>query len=109
MTESSLSISASHPLRGERHGVDDAQVARAAAEVPGERFLDLLAAGVWLLVEERFRGQEHARGAVAALGCAELDEGGLEGVQLGAGETFDRHQLAALHLDGKGEAGEGRA
>src|SRR5215510_7272090 len=49
------------------HRLEDLEVPRAAAEVPGEGFRDLRARGLRLLLEERLRGEEEPGRAVPAL------------------------------------------
>ena len=71
-------------------GFEDLQIAGAAAEIAGERFADLIAGGMGILVEERFGGEQNAGSAVAALRCAEISEGFLQRVKLAFGaEAFD--------------------
>ena len=62
-------------------GVEDAHVAGAAAEVSGEAFLDLGEGWVGVFVEEMVGGQDHARGADAALGSAAFEEALLDRVK----------------------------
>src|SRR5207302_2364247 len=95
--------------RGELDGVEDLRVAGAAAEVAGQRLSDLLSRRPGIIGEERSRGQQEARGAVAALGRAELGEGLLERVEpAGAGQALDRRDRATLELDRQRQAGEHR-
>src|SRR5438445_548812 len=62
-------------------GVDDLGVARAAAEVALQRGADRRTIGPRLALEEREDGEEHARGAEAALHGAVTHEGLLQRVQ----------------------------
>src|SRR5258706_13035633 len=66
---------AAHPRSGQLHRFEDLQVPRAAAEVPGQGFGDLLARGLRLLAQQGFRHQQETGRAVAALGRAQLHEG----------------------------------
>jgi hypothetical protein len=84
---------------------EDLDVARAAAEVPGGGLGDLLPRGARVAPQQRVRGQEETRNAVAALGRAELRERVLQGVEGAlAGHALDRRDLAALAFDRQREA-----
>src|SRR5207245_6640343 len=51
--------------------------------------------------------EQHARGAVAALGGTELDEGSLQRVQLrGRAQALDGRDRSALDLDGEEQAAQ---
>src|SRR5215468_4888707 len=93
------------PLHAERRqldGVEDLRVTGAAAEIAGQRHPHLVTARGGIVLEERLRGEENARGAVAALGGAELGEGLLEGMEPGpAGHALDRRDRLTLRLDGE--------
>src|SRR3970040_1716813 len=98
-----------HPLRRQLNGLQNFGVARAAAEVPGERLADFLARWIGVVIEQRFGRDEDARRAIAALGRAQFGERGLERVECPPlGQALDRQNLAALNFDGQGEAGEHR-
>src|SRR4051794_13685796 len=100
-----LSCRALHPLGGEPYGVDDLLVARAAAEVAGERLADLRVARARIARQQVVRGDDQPRRAEAALHAAGLDERALPLVQLAVGrrDPLDGHDLAALGLRGKHE------
>ncbi len=66
--------------RGLENGVEDLAVAGAAADIPAQRGLDLIEAGIGALVEQLRAGHQHARDAVAALHRSVGDEGLLEWV-----------------------------
>src|SRR6266536_316898 len=85
------------------HGPDDVLVSGAPAQVAFEPFADLRVGGVRVGVEQVDRGEDHARGAEAALESVPLVEGALHGVQgvVGAGEPFDGGDLAPVGLDGQ--------
>src|SRR5438445_8328072 len=53
-----------HPARRQLDGLEDLDVARAAAEVSGERLADLVPRRHRAPVEERLGGAENPRGAV---------------------------------------------
>src|SRR5688500_720381 len=79
--------------------LDDLRVARAAAQVAGDRLPDRLLVAVAARLEVGLRGHEHARGADAALGAAGLQERLLERAQRPRGaEALDRAHVRALHL-----------
>src|SRR4051794_22180990 len=101
-----LSCRALHPLGGEPHGVDDLLVARAAAEVAGERLADLRVARVRILRQQVVRRDDQPRRAEAALHAAGLDERALDLVQLAVGgrDALDGDDLAALGLGGEDQA-----
>ena len=97
--------------RGEPPGrqldrVDDLRVARAAAEVAGERLADVGLGGLRVAREQVVARDDQARGAEAALDRAGVDERLLDRVQLARRrEPLDGHDLAALGLRGQHEAG----
>src|SRR2546421_9677912 len=73
-----------HAKSRQLDGIEDLRVARAAAEVAGERLADPLARRRGIVGEQRLRGEEDAGRAVAALRGAELGERLLQRVQAGA-------------------------
>src|SRR3954454_1634853 len=86
------------PRRGP-HGLDDVVVARAAAEVAGERLADLLLARVRVLGQQVRPRHDHPRRAVAALEPVVLPERLLERVQAALGaEAFDGGDLRPVGL-----------
>src|SRR5262249_61158326 len=54
---------------------EDLDVPGAAAEIPGECFLDLIAARLRVLLEQRLRGQKKPRRTVPALRRSQVREG----------------------------------
>src|SRR5690242_8388694 len=91
-----------HLLGRVLHGLDDIDVARAAAQVPGDRLADFLLAGILVALEERARGHEHARRAESALQAVLLGEALLHRMELAALlQAFDRGDLAAVRLHGE--------
>src|SRR5215217_3484469 len=64
---------------------DDVLVARAATDAAGDRGADLLLGRVGVLVQQRARGHQHARGAEAALQRVLLVEALLDRVELAVG------------------------
>src|SRR5262245_59616103 len=61
-------------------GLEDLEVAGAAAEIAGQRLRDLGAGGLRVLAQQGLRPQQEARDAVAALGGPQLREGLLQRV-----------------------------
>src|SRR3990170_4934600 len=101
------------PYRGQLDGLDDLRVARAAAEVAGDRLADGLLARVGAGGEERRGGQEHPGRAGAARRPARLEEGRLEGgedgaLRAGRGQPLDRAHRVAVRLAEGDEAADHR-
>ena len=94
-----------------RHGSQDADVARAAADVAAQVILHLLRGRVRRVLEQRGDGHDHARRAVAALEGALGEKGLLHGMEAVAlGEPLHGDHLAAARLVGEhGAAAHGRA
>ena len=88
------------PSRGRSLGgrfdrFDDLQVAGAAAQVARQRLADPLARRMRLAIEQRLRGDQDARRAVAALRGAEVGEALLQRMQPAVrGEPFDGRDRA---------------
>src|SRR5258708_3077213 len=81
------------------HGLDDVHLAPPAAQVPGNRFADLLLARVLVALEEGARGHQHARGAETALQAVFLGEALLHRMELAALlQALDRRDLRAIGL-----------
>ena len=89
------------------HGLKDLEIAGAPAEISGKRFADLVAVRVRIRVEQRFRRYQNSRGAIAALRCAEVRKGVLQGVEppIG-GEPLDRQDGSSRAFEPKNQAGE---
>ena len=84
-------------------GVEDAHVTGAAAEIPGEAFLNLVQGWLWILIEQVVSGEDHAGSADAALRAAAFEEALLNGVELLVrGDAFDSGELMhrTVHFDG---------
>src|SRR5438132_6134905 len=96
-----------HPRGGQLHRLEYLQIARAAAQVPGQGFRDLRARRPRVLAQELLRHEQEARRAVAALRGAQLGEGLLQGMQDAiAGQALHRRHVTALAFDGQGQAGQ---
>ena len=94
------------PPAAKLDGLDDLLVAGAAAQVAADARLDLVPAGVGVLVQQRLGRHDHAGGAVAALGGGLLDEGLLDGVELVVvAQALDGVHPAALGLERRVDAG----
>src|SRR5437588_4840487 len=95
--------------RGQLDRLEDLDVAGATAENARQRVFDGLARRVGVAVEQRHGGKQHRRRAIPALRGAELGEGDLKGMRIAAPcHAFDRHDVAALQVEGHRQAGEVR-
>src|SRR6266545_620905 len=95
-----LDLLAAHARRCKLNGLVDLDVARAAAEVAGEGVLDLVARGLRVLDQQSLGRKQERRGAVPALGSAQVREGLLQRVE----PAFPRHPFD--RFDGAVRAGE---
>src|SRR5512138_1144455 len=92
-------------LGGQQDAVDDALVASAPADVAGQRFADLLLAGVRVTAEERGRLHDKPRRAETALEAMRIPHRLLQRAHLSVrGQPFDRRYLAAGGLDRQHQA-----
>src|SRR2546422_7736014 len=82
-----------HAGRGQLYSFIDLDIAGAAAEVAGERVLDVVAGRVRIGFEERLGGQEESGRAVAALRGAQVGERLLKRVKL----STLRHSFDCAH------------
>src|SRR3954468_507898 len=73
-----------HPPRTLFDGLDDLLVARAAAEIARDRFLDAAGRRLRLAREQRLGAEQDAGRAIAALRGAKIGKGRLQRMQLGA-------------------------
>src|SRR5712691_1990921 len=69
-----MSPDSAHLLGRVLHGLDDIDVAGAAAQVPRDRLADLLLARVLVALEERAGGHQHPRRTESALQAVLLVE-----------------------------------
>jgi len=84
-------------------------IAGAAAQIAGERIADLIPRRMWMLVEQRLRGHQDARRAIAALRGAEIRERFLQRMQSSIrDEPFHGHHASPVTLDAEHEAREHR-
>ena len=87
----------------------DLQVTRAAAEISGECFADLVARWMRILVEQSFRGNENGWSAIAALRGAEISESFLQRMQCAVrAQTLYGLDFSSVAFDGQKEARENR-
>src|SRR5215212_1344737 len=88
------------------HSVEDLRVARAAAEVAGQRLSDLVLARARASRQQVDGCDDEARRAEAALNRAGLGEGRLNRVQLAVfAQALHGHELMAVSLGRDDEAG----
>src|SRR5215470_5031919 len=84
---------------------DNVAVARAAAEIAGDRFFDLLVGGLDLFAEQSISRHQHARRTVAALDSVVVPERFLQRMQsLVLSQPFDCNDLISIGLHGKHHA-----
>jgi len=85
----------------------DLQITRAAAEISRERFSNLIARGVWILIEQRFCRNENCRSAVAALRRPKISERLLQRMQPAIrAEAFYRFNFSFIAFDSQEQARE---
>src|ERR1700744_2878532 len=103
-------IGLAQPVGGELDGLDDLAIARAAADIAGNRLDDIFARRLVVMTEQRMRGQDHARRAVAALQTMRLAEGVLHDAELSRSrrQPFDRRDLVPVGLNREHQAGARR-
>src|SRR2546429_174802 len=77
-------------------GLPDAVVGGAAAQI-GHGLVDLRIGGLWMGLEQRGSGHDHAGLAVAALRHVLVHPGLLDGVGTVAGQPFDGRDRLAAH------------
>ena len=92
---------------GQEDRILDFLIPRAAADVVAQGELDLLPAGVGVLVQKALGAHHHARGAEAALHRPAVGEGVGVHVLLPVGEALAGHHRLALHFGGALDAGLG--
>jgi hypothetical protein len=81
-------------------GLDNILVARTAAQVTAQAYPDLQLAGVGVLSQQGFDGQQKARRTEATLKAVRFMEGLLDRMQLSRArrQTFHRSQLGTICL-----------
>src|SRR4029453_11817066 len=88
-------------LRGQFNRFKNFNIARAAAEIPCQSFLDLLAVRHGVGPQQGHGRQEHPWCTIATLGSPEFAKGVLQLVQrTPSGHAFNGENLLILHFDG---------
>src|SRR6266496_2785426 len=99
-----------YALGGELHRLDDLLVAGAAAEVSADRVADLAFRRIGIRIEQRLRGDQHSRSAVAALQAVRLAEAVLQHAHRAVGprQAFDGGHAVPVRLHCIHKAGPDR-
>ena len=87
------------------HGIFDALISAATADVARHRFAYLVLAGLWIFGEERYGLHDLADLAIAALRDIDLTPGLLDRVISSWMKSLDRRDLAADHVGNRRDAG----
>src|SRR6266851_2574899 len=88
-------------------GFENLQIARAAAQVSGDRFADLIAAGARVLIQQGLRGHQNRRRAIAALRRSKIGKSILQGMQVSIfSEALHGQYLLATTLERQHQAGQ---
>src|SRR5690606_1964979 len=78
------------PLGAFLHGADNLVITGTPAKIPGQVKANLLFSGLWVFLQQRFRGDDKARRADAALKRGPFEEALLNRMQMGSvGNAFD--------------------
>jgi hypothetical protein len=90
---------------GFQHGVDNRDIASAAAQIAGQHRADARLVGAGLVGQQCVRGGQHARRAEPALQCVMLAKRSLQWRQaVLLRQPFDRYNTASFRLDGEDQA-----
>src|SRR5260370_6695169 len=90
-------------------GFENLQVARAPAQVSGDRLANLIEAGVRVLIQRGVRRYQNCRRAIAALGRSEIGKSILQGMKLPIfSEAFHSQYLPSTTFECEDEAGKHR-
>ena len=82
------------------HGLDHPLVTAATAQIARETLTDLFVVRLWILVQQRLGGHQHAWNAEPALDRTVVEEGLLQDAQLTSPcKPFDRGNFGAVGLD----------
>jgi hypothetical protein len=83
------------------------EIPSAAAEDARERYANLIAGCVRMLVQQGFRGDQNCGGAVSALSCAEVGEGVLQRMKISLqAQAFDGQNISGITFNAEDQAGE---
>src|SRR5216684_1903261 len=94
---------------GRLDGLKNLEIPRATAKIAGERFADVVAIGMRILIQQCFRGHKNRRRAISALGCTQIGEGLLQGMKMAiCCEAFDGQNALVFALERKHETREHR-
>ena len=105
-----LRFFSAHAGGGEFDRLVNLDVARAAAEIAGERRYDLFAAGLGINGQQFFGDEQEGGRAVAALRRARVGESFLQRMKAGrASHALDGFDAATFGVESEHEAGEHRA
>ena len=92
-------------LGGMLDGIDDVRVSGATAKVPFQPVRDLLAGGIWILLQQLHARQDHSRRAITTLQRVAFPKPFLNRMQFRvAGQAFDRRDVATVSLNGQDRA-----
>jgi hypothetical protein len=87
------------------HRLKNLEVASTAAQVARERYTDLIAIGMWIVIQQSFRGDQDRGRAVPALRRSEIGECILERMKVSVrSEPLDREHILAVALKPKHKA-----
>src|SRR2546421_9953812 len=88
-------------------GLENLKIACAPAQISGNRFADLIAAGVRIQVQQSLRRDQNCRRAIAALRRAEIGKSILQGMQVSIfSKAFDGEYLPSATFEGQHQAGK---
>src|SRR5207237_4660916 len=81
------------------HRFEYFDIARAAADVPGQGLLDFIARGPGTVFEQSFRSEENSRRAISTLSSAEFGKRLLQWMKFGSRHSLYRRDFMPLHRD----------
>jgi hypothetical protein len=91
------------------HGLENLKIARATAEISGERFADLIAARMRISIEQGLCGYQYSRRTIPALCRSKVGKSILQRVELGVfTESFYRKNVPSMALERQHKAGKHR-
>src|SRR6266481_8846979 len=87
--------------------LENLKIARAPAQISGDRFADLIAAGVRIPIQQSLRRDQNCRRAIAALRRSEIGKSILQGMKVSIfSEAFDSQYLPSPTLECQHETGK---
>ena len=88
-------------------GLENLKIARAPAQISGDRFADLIAAGVRIPIQQSLRRDQDCRRAISTLRRAEIGKSILQGMKVSVlSEAFHSQYLRSTTLECKHETGK---